>query len=547
MDVRQTPGSKDNEAPVLVREDYRNSRDQIPLPPGSRAIGMIVHWEGTPNFLNAAALLDPGEEVRPGQFVGVWHGKRRRWILTVIQVANAREVNPNEVPELAAARQRLGLPTGYAEEGVSTRIFRMLEGPTIEEFEIELKGDGIRIVERRAPEQLVRAGDQVITLNSELLAQVIGAEPDPEKGVFVGSTYGTDPVKIALPNQAFQLHIGLFGNPGKGKSYCAGVLMEEAVKWGVPALALDINGEFIEAAKSVGGAVITLPDKDKFGLSLDLITAPELVEITPNVQPNTVYAELIEMSHERLRAESSGRSITFEQLCAKIEELGQQVEAKAPSIRTATGRVRNLQKDPIMSGRKFDFVAEMIESRLVVLDCRYISLRQTRLIAAAASRELQRIGRENARKADLGDAEARRWFSLLFVDEAHLVVPEEGGVVSTQVMYELARMGRHVRTGLVLSSQSPADLNQSVLKRLQTRFIFALEQDQLKRIGGVMADLDEQLVRSLPKLPTGVCAVSGSSEIVRHGFLLRVRQRETPVGGRTPSVFDGRAKTRLKR
>jgi len=98
-----------------------------------------------------------------------------------------------------------------------------------------------------------------------------------------------------------------------------------------------------------------------------------------------------------------------------------------------------------------------------------------------------------------------------------------------------------------LSSQSPADLNQSVLKRLQTRLIFALEQDQLKRISGVVADLDEQLLRTLPKLPQGVCAVSGSSEIVKHGFLLRVRQRETPVGGRTPSVFQGRIKNKLEK
>jgi len=61
----------------------------------------------------------------------------------------------------------------------------MLEGPTVEEFEIEIEGGRSRIVSRRAPEQLVRAGDPVITLSAELLAQVIGAEPDPDKGVFV--------------------------------------------------------------------------------------------------------------------------------------------------------------------------------------------------------------------------------------------------------------------------------------------------------------------------------------------------------------------------
>src|SRR5207253_310493 len=125
------------------------------------------------------------------------------------------------------------------------------------------------------------------------------------------------------------------------------------------------------------------------------------------------------------------------------------------------------------------------------------------------------------------------------------VAPNDENVVSSQVMFELARMGRHVRTGLVLSSQSPADLNSSVLKRMQTRFIFALEKDQVRAIQGVTADLDERLLSQLPKLPRGVCAVSGSSEIIRHGFLMRVRERESAVGGSTPKVFAGRSKTAL--
>src|SRR5206468_9907970 len=146
-----------------------------------------------------------------------------------------------------------------------------------------------------------------------------------------------------------------------------------------------------------------------------------------------------------------------------------------------------------------------------------------------------------------GDKDAAKWFALYFIDEAHAIAPDDEKVVSTQVHYELARMGRHVRTGLVLSSQSPQDLNPSVLKRLQTRFVFALERDQLRSIQGVMADLDEKIIRQLPKLPRGVCAVSGSGELIRHGFLLKVRERRTPVGGRTPSVFDGRKKSRLPR
>ena len=64
-----------------------------------------------------------------------------------------------------------------------------------------------------------------------------------------------------------------------------------------------------------------------------------------------------------------------------------------------------------------------------------------------------------AQKAATGDIDAISWFTLLMVDEAHQVAPHDENVVSSQVMFELARMGRHVRTGLVLISQSPSDLN----------------------------------------------------------------------------------------
>ncbi|MCI0408111.1 MAG: ATP-binding protein [Acidobacteria bacterium] len=533
--------------PVQLVVDDATTDLEPPTPSSLDLIGHVVHWNRSPSFTEIAALLEPRSEVKPGQFLGVWHGRRGRNVLTVIQVGNSFEVNPNEVPDLAAAREALGLGRGYAGEGLSTRIFRLAECATIEEFDVREEAGSWQVVgEGGAPGILTRAGDPVVLLPPEITIQAIGGRPDPDSGVSLGETYGSSAVPVTLTPQIFQLHIGIFGNPGKGKSYLAGNLLEEAMRWGIPTLVLDINGEMIEAAKALKGLVLSLPDPKSFGISLNLMTAQELVAVTPNVQPNTIYAELIELAHDQLRNESRGRRITFENLKTRIAELGELSKAARTSIGTAIARVSVLERDPLVGG-DFDFVKQLVQRRLVVLDCRFLSLRQTQLIAAAGARELQRIGREMARKAEAGDKGADNWFALYFVDEAHAVVPDDESVVSTQVHLELARMGRHVRTGLVVSSQSPQDLNVSVLKRLQMRFIFALEKDQLRSIQGVLADLDEKIVHQLPKLPRGVCAVSGSGELVRHGFLLRVRERVTPVGGRTPGVFEGRRKAPLTR
>ena len=51
-----------------------------------------------------------------------------------------------------------------------------------------------------------------------------------------------------------------------------------------------------------------------------------------------------------------------------------------------------------------------------------------------------------------------------------------------------------------MSSQSPADLDGSILKRLQTRFVFALEKDQLRSISGVNADLNQRRIADRSQL-----------------------------------------------
>ena len=105
------------------------------------------------------------------------------------------------------------------------------------------------------------------------------------------------------------------------------------------------------------------------------------------------------------------------------------------------------------------------------------------------------------------------------------------------MLREIARIGRHYRLGLILTTQSPADVDKSVLKRLLTRFLHSIEPDQLQSLRGVFSDASEDLIRALPKLPQGVCVVTGAFETVRHAAVLEVRRRRTTHGGATPDIF----------
>ena len=95
------------------------------------------------------------------------------------------------------------------------------------------------------------------------------------------------------------------------------------------------------------------------------------------------------------------------------------------------------------------------------------------------------------------------------------------------MLREIARIGRHYRLGLILTTQSPADVDRAVLKRLLTRFVHTIEPDQLDSLRGIFADAPAEMIRGLPKLPRGTCVLTGVAETVRHATVVDVRRRVT--------------------
>jgi DNA helicase HerA-like ATPase len=177
-------------------------------------------------------------------------------------------------------------------------------------------------------------------------------------------------------------------------------------------------------------------------------------------------------------------------------------------------------------GVPFDWEKALKPGAFINIDCRNFLVSDLRVIVAAIARDLQRLAR--AKKIP---------FVAFSIDEAHLVAPSQEETVCLQVLRELARIGRHLRIGLILTTQSPQDMDKSILKRLLTRFLHAIEPDQLDSLRGIFSDASQDLVRQLPKLPQGVCVVTGAFETIRHATILDVRKRKTTHGGSTPDIW----------
>lgn len=482
---------------------------------------LIAFGEGSPSFLKLHARIDAEvPSPRPGTMLAVEAKTvRDEDALVLARVSNVWEVNPHEDALSSNLRRVLPIRTEYAHEGSSTVIYRVAEMEPLEEAIVNKDGTIARIHDLQT---LPRAGAAVFEAGPDLVVGALGLEPDPDAGLDVGTTRG-GATRVVLNKSAIQRHIFIGGGIGSGKSYTRGVLAEELNAFGVPQINIDVNGEMVDATNELGGR--NLRPGDGFTLPLNAFTADDVINAVPSLNGNMI--ELVRHAHEELLKESirTGKHFLLADLIAKIEEVGPQLEMKAVTINPAKGRTEALKRFKYL-GAPFDWKAALVPGAVINIDCRGFMVSDLRLITAAIARDIQRLATSKQIP-----------FVVLSIDEFHLVAPKDDETVALQVLRELARIGRHYRIGLILTTQSPQDVDRSILKRLLTRFLHAIEPDQLESLRGVFSDASEDLIRTLPKLPQGVCILTGAYETVKHAVVIDVRTRRTTHGGGTPDIW----------
>ena len=312
-------------------------------------------------------------------------------------------------------------------------------------------------------------------------------------------------------------------------------MAEELHAWGVPQVNIDVNGEMIEATDELGGMNLVPGKKGGFTIPVSALSSEDVLEAVPSINRGTNMETLLRFAHETLQREimMGGREYF------SVDDLVEAIEPSAYNLEmtSSTGKLNRATVEPTklrtrslnrldFLGAPFDWIAQLKPGQIINIDCRSLLLSELRLITASVARDLQSLARN--RKIP---------FVVLSIDEFHLVAPNNDPTVTSNVLREIARIGRHYKLGLILTTQSPSDVDRSILKRLLTRFLHSIEPDQLDALRGVFADASDDLVRSLPKLPQGTCIVTGAFETVRHAVVIRIRERKTTHGGKTPDIW----------
>jgi hypothetical protein len=506
-----------------------------PGPGGRAVIGKVISDDASPSFFAVHFRLNPTCRSAPGRFVAIdAHADDGSAVLLVARVEDLHEVNPHEDATSSVLREVLPFGTTYATEGASTVIYRLARAEPLEEAVLDEQGTVTAI---RAISTMPLAGARVYEAGVDLTVAALGLRDDPDDGLDMGTVYGSPDVPVVPAKEVIQRHIFIGGGIGSGKSYTRGVLAEELHAWGVPQVNIDVNGEMRQATEELGGRNL-IPGQDGFTLPLSALSPADVVEAVPSINRGTNMETLLRFSHETLLrdvATGTRKHFGVAELVERIEDCALRLEMtvgsgdeRRPDKRTVEPtklRTRSLERLPFL-GSPFDWATELKPGAVINIDCTGMPLGELRLICASVARDLQQLARQRAIP-----------FTVLSIDEFHLVAPADDSAVTTQVLREIARVGRHYRLGLILTTQSPSDVDRSILKRLLTRFLHAIEPDQLDALKGVFSDASQDLIHALPKLPQGVCVLTGAFETVRHATVVQIRPRQTTHGGATPDIF----------
>lgn len=493
-----------------------------------RDIGSVIADDVSPSFDVFRFKALAKEYVYPGTLVGAALADNK---FLVGRISASIEVNPHESPSRIAVRHAMDIEPDYPEEGLSTSVYRVYEAEIIEEGFIATDKEK-QLIKITEPSDMAKAGTTVFIPSEEVIAQAMGFENNVDKALCLGRTKITAEDVLSLEKEIdnnvllkpeiIQRHLFIGGTTGSGKSFATGIILEEIHRLGVPIVILDSQQEYIHLAKGLSGAVLT-PGSD-YSVQLSSLTEGEILDLVPTLR-GTHGLELLAFTFLRLKRERA--SFNLDDLLSGMQADGPTLDLKGVSIHPAINRTRSSIGRHNFIGKASDWGSLLLKYPVINIDCANLDQSQLQLVVGATLRELttQRI------KGKIPPY-------VIVLDEAHLLVPEGEDSPCKQVIRENVRIGRHYGICMILITQSPVDIDKKTIRQCNTRFIFALEPDQLDSLRGIRADATEDMLKRLPKMPRGTCLLSGTYETIKHAIPIKIRSdRKTKEGGVAPDIF----------
>ncbi|MDI6888798.1 MAG: ATP-binding protein [Methanocellales archaeon] len=391
----------------------------------------------------------------------------------------------------------------------------------------------------RPPKTPFNPGDNVYEADRELIRSVLGLG---EGDIYLGLLEGHDTPVYLDANKLVQKHCSILARSGSGKSYTAGVLIEELLEQNVPLLIIDPHGEYV-SLKHENSDRAQQNLMKKFGIEPKGYASQVVVYTPANLTLNPEADKVFRLDGVNLSTRNIALMLPTElsdtqmgilhQAIKKVEEekglytIDDIILAVGESRSKAKWSVINslemLRETGILSSTPTT-IDELVQSGTAsIIDMRGMPPDLQSVVVARLCENLFA-----ARKAGKIPP------AMLVVEEGHNFCPERGygKAASTDILRTIASEGRKFGLGLTIISQRPARIDKNVLSQCNTQIIMKVTNpNDIQAIGKSIEGFSSELEGDIKRLPPGVALLVSND--IEYPVLVDVRIRRSLHGGRS--------------
>jgi len=389
------------------------------------------------------------------------------------------------------------------------------------------------------PRRLPEVGAPVSLAGHDQLSRLLNRrQPGQPGAAHLGWLLSREPgaVPVVLDVAALtSTHLAIIASTGAGKSYLAGVLVEELLGPHNRAaiLLLDPHGEYGSLAALTGQPhqpEVAVHQPGSLKIRTGSLSLADLRYLLPDLSERMEY--VLGQAYRQCRRGDGWSLAGLRQAIAAMAEpeAGKKSSSYRETANALLWRLNAVFEDALL----FDDHAPLQLRELVrpgqatILQLNDIQRRQQQVLVAALLRQLYRARLQTSQRTiSSGSPLYLPYPVFVLIEEAHHFAPAGEEVVSGGILKQILGEGRKFGLGVGLISQRPGKLAADVLSQCNTtcllRIINPVDQQKVRES---VESVGQELLRELPALSKGQAIIAGAA--VNTPLLCQVRPRQTP-------------------